>query len=111
MSIILVSLKKTSDQRQYSYTIQSDPVFSFKVIRESDNAVVFDTALGGLTVADQFLQIGAKLNSSNVFGFGEHVRIIASISLEMYGNNSDQITKYKKEEMVKKIYHLTYFCK
>jgi hypothetical protein len=35
--------------------------------------VVFDTALGGLTVSDQFLQVAAKLPSANVYGFAEQV--------------------------------------
>jgi hypothetical protein len=32
----------------------------------------FDTSIGGLILSDQFLQIVTKLDSSNLYGFGEH---------------------------------------
>ena len=32
----------------------------------------FDTGVGALVLADQFLQISAKLESANCYGFGEH---------------------------------------
>jgi hypothetical protein len=32
----------------------------------------FDTSVGGLIISDQFLQIATKLDSSNIYGFGEH---------------------------------------
>jgi hypothetical protein len=32
----------------------------------------FDTTIGGLILSDQFLQIATRLNSANVYGFGEH---------------------------------------
>jgi hypothetical protein len=51
-----------------------EPVFSFRIVRRSTGAVVFDTALGGLTVSDQFLQVAAKLPSANVYGFAEQVK-------------------------------------
>ena len=44
------------------------------VIRKSTGTVLFDTSLGGLTLADQFLQLAVQLSSSNVYGFGEQVQ-------------------------------------
>lgn len=39
-----------------------------KVMRRSTNQILFDSSLGGLVVADQFLQISGLLPSSNVYG-------------------------------------------
>ena len=36
------------------------------------NSTRVDTTLGGLILSDQFLQIATKLDSSYVYGFGEH---------------------------------------
>ncbi|KAL0167562.1 hypothetical protein M9458_035784, partial [Cirrhinus mrigala] len=33
----------------------------------------FDTTLGPLVFADQYLQLSAKLPSHNIYGLGEHV--------------------------------------
>eukprot|EP00088_Acartia_fossae_P064412 TRINITY_DN7924_c0_g1_i12.p1 TRINITY_DN7924_c0_g1~~TRINITY_DN7924_c0_g1_i12.p1 ORF type:complete len:879 (-),score=174.43 TRINITY_DN7924_c0_g1_i12:112-2748(-) len=62
---------KPLSAKKYSYAIENVPVFSFKVVRDSNGAVIFDTSLGGLTMADQFLQIAVKLASGNLYGFGE----------------------------------------
>jgi hypothetical protein len=56
----------------YSVEFSNDPVFSFKVVRKSSGTVVFDTSLGGLTFADQFIQIGIKIPSRNAYGIGEN---------------------------------------
>ncbi len=56
---------------EYSY----EPVFSFQVIRVSSGAVVFDTSLGGLTFADQFIQIVNKVPSTNGYGIGENEQL------------------------------------
>ena len=37
-------------------------------MRRSTNQILFDSSLGGLVVADQFLQISGLLPSSNVYG-------------------------------------------
>jgi hypothetical protein len=57
------------------FTVEAsyEPVFSFRIVRRSTGAVIFDTALGGLTVSDQFLQVAARLPSANVYGFAEQV--------------------------------------
>lgn len=56
----------------YRLEYSNDPVFSFKVIRASSGVAVFDTSLGGLTFADQFIQIVNKVPSSNGYGIGEN---------------------------------------
>lgn len=33
----------------------------------------FDTSIGPLIFADQYLQLSAKLSSDNIYGLGEHV--------------------------------------
>ena len=48
-------------------------MFSFRVVRTSTGTVVVDTSLGGLTMADQFLQIATRLPSTHVYGFAEQV--------------------------------------
>jgi alpha-glucosidase (family GH31 glycosyl hydrolase) len=61
-----------ADTPKYEVTFSNTPVFSIKVIRKSTGVIVFDTSIGGLVLSDQFLQISTKLDSSNVYGFGEH---------------------------------------
>jgi hypothetical protein len=56
----------------FSIEFTNDPVFSFKVVRKSSGVAVFDSSLGGLTFADQFIQIGIKIPSTNAFGLGEN---------------------------------------
>ncbi|XP_056622067.1 sucrase-isomaltase, intestinal [Triplophysa dalaica] len=47
--------------------------FGLRVWRTSPRKVVFDTTIGPLVFADQFLQLSAKLPSHNIYGLGEHV--------------------------------------
>jgi len=47
------------------------PSFHFRILRRSTGTVLFDSSLGGLKISDQFLQIAARLPSTNVYGFGE----------------------------------------
>lgn len=48
--------------------------FGIKVHRKTPDArVIFDTTIGPLFYADQFLQLSIKLPSSNIYGLGEHV--------------------------------------
>jgi len=48
------------------------PVFSFRVVRKATGTVLFDTSLGGFNFADQFISLGIKLPSRNVYGIGEN---------------------------------------
>ncbi|CAH1773346.1 unnamed protein product [Owenia fusiformis] len=56
----------------YSVEFSNSPAFNIKVKRASNGATLFDTSLGGLVFSEQFLQFATKLNSHNVYGFGEH---------------------------------------
>ncbi|XP_057695527.1 sucrase-isomaltase, intestinal isoform X2 [Corythoichthys intestinalis] len=47
--------------------------FGIIVRRKENRKVLFDTTMGPLVFADQFLQLSAKLPSNNIYGLGEHV--------------------------------------
>ncbi|XP_028650310.2 sucrase-isomaltase, intestinal [Erpetoichthys calabaricus] len=47
--------------------------FALTVRRTTTKKVLFDTSIGPLQFADQYLQLTAKLPSLNVYGLGEHV--------------------------------------
>jgi len=46
--------------------------FNFQVIREDNQVVIFDSSMGGLTVAEQFLMISTKLPTRYLYGMGEN---------------------------------------
>ncbi|OWK06646.1 hypothetical protein Celaphus_00012326, partial [Cervus elaphus hippelaphus] len=56
----------------YKVEVSKQP-FGIKVIRTSNNHVLFDSSVGPLLFADQFLQLSIQLPSANVYGLGEHV--------------------------------------
>ncbi|XP_003791606.1 maltase-glucoamylase, intestinal [Otolemur garnettii] len=56
----------------YNVTVSKQP-FSIKVTRRSNNRVLFDSSIGPILFADQFLQLSIRLPSANVYGLGEHV--------------------------------------
>ncbi|XP_051512453.1 sucrase-isomaltase, intestinal-like isoform X1 [Myxocyprinus asiaticus] len=47
--------------------------FGLRVWRTSPKKILFDTTMGPLVFADQYLQLSAKLPSHNIYGLGEHV--------------------------------------
>ncbi|XP_013915888.1 PREDICTED: maltase-glucoamylase, intestinal-like, partial [Thamnophis sirtalis] len=51
----------------------TDNPFGISVIRNSNNKVLFNTSIGPLIYADQFLQLSIRVPSWNVYGVGEHV--------------------------------------
>ncbi|XP_054662673.1 sucrase-isomaltase, intestinal-like [Grus americana] len=57
---------------KYKVSVQQNP-FGIKVTRASNDKVLFDTTVGPLVYAEQFLQLSIKLPSSNIYGVGEHV--------------------------------------
>uniref|UniRef100_A0A8B9T9B9 P-type domain-containing protein n=1 Tax=Anas platyrhynchos TaxID=8839 RepID=A0A8B9T9B9_ANAPL len=57
---------------KYRVDVENNP-FSIRVTRVSNGKVLFNTSIGPLVYADQFLQLSTKLPSSNVYGVGEHV--------------------------------------
>ncbi|XP_071117585.1 maltase-glucoamylase-like isoform X2 [Haliotis cracherodii] len=56
----------------YRLDITNNDTFAFRIIRHSSGAVLWDTAVGGFTFDDQFLQIATRLPSTNIYGFGEN---------------------------------------
>uniref|UniRef100_UPI00398F668E maltase-glucoamylase n=1 Tax=Pristiophorus japonicus TaxID=55135 RepID=UPI00398F668E len=56
----------------YEVELNQNP-FGIVIRRKSTKTVLFDTSVGPLQFADQYLQITAKLPSHNIYGFGEHV--------------------------------------
>ncbi|CAF3630946.1 unnamed protein product [Adineta steineri] len=74
--IPLASSPGRTSSTQYEFNYWSDPardnILSFSVKRASDQAILFDTSLGGLILNDQFLQIVTRLQSPHIFGFGEN---------------------------------------
>ncbi|KAJ7325169.1 hypothetical protein JRQ81_018189 [Phrynocephalus forsythii] len=56
----------------YQVKVIENP-FGIQVIRNSSNKVLFDTTIGPLVYADQFLQLSIRVPSWNVYGVGEHV--------------------------------------
>ncbi|XP_066118577.1 maltase-glucoamylase isoform X2 [Saccopteryx bilineata] len=58
--------------RTYDVAVSDQP-FSIKVIRRNNGRALFDSSIGPLLFADQFLQLSVRLPSANVYGLGEHV--------------------------------------
>ncbi|XP_041323927.1 sucrase-isomaltase, intestinal [Pyrgilauda ruficollis] len=56
----------------YKVELKQNP-FGLVVTRASNGKVLFDTTIGPLQYAEQFLQLSIKLPSSNIYGVGEHV--------------------------------------
>uniref|UniRef100_A0A8C9N3C3 alpha-glucosidase n=1 Tax=Serinus canaria TaxID=9135 RepID=A0A8C9N3C3_SERCA len=56
----------------YKVELKQNP-FGLVVTRASNGKVLFDTTIGPLQYADQFLQLSIRLPSSNIYGVGEHV--------------------------------------
>lgn len=47
--------------------------FGLRIWRTTPQKLLFDTTIGPLVFADQYLQLSAKLPSHNIYGLGEHV--------------------------------------
>uniref|UniRef100_H2ZBD5 alpha-glucosidase n=1 Tax=Ciona savignyi TaxID=51511 RepID=H2ZBD5_CIOSA len=60
-------------QYNVKYTTNDNGIFGIIVTRKSTGSVIFDTTVGRLMFADQFLQLSTKLSSEYVYGFGEHM--------------------------------------
>jgi hypothetical protein len=62
-------------------------LLSFKVIRNEDDTVLFDTSMGAFVYEDQFLQIATRLSSPYVYGFGEnnHESLLHDLNFRSWG--------------------------
>jgi len=56
----------------YDIQFSNDPLFSFKVIRKSSGAVLFDSSAGKFIFAEQYLTLSWKVPTENVYGVGEN---------------------------------------
>uniref|UniRef100_A0A4W3K2V3 alpha-glucosidase n=1 Tax=Callorhinchus milii TaxID=7868 RepID=A0A4W3K2V3_CALMI len=63
---------KAVSNPNYEVSVNQNP-FGIKITRKSTKTVLFDTSVGPLQFADQFIQITAKLPTHNIYGLGEHV--------------------------------------
>ncbi|XP_045076887.1 sucrase-isomaltase, intestinal-like [Coregonus clupeaformis] len=61
-----------SGPRNYEIELKHNP-FGLQVRRAATKKVLFDTTVGPLVFADQYLQLSARLPSHNIYGLGEHV--------------------------------------
>uniref|UniRef100_A0AC34QMP2 P-type domain-containing protein n=1 Tax=Panagrolaimus sp. JU765 TaxID=591449 RepID=A0AC34QMP2_9BILA len=51
----------------------NDPIFNFQITRQSTGQKIWDTTIGGLLFADQYIQIATILPSDKIYGFGDNV--------------------------------------
>lgn len=63
--------KKATGNYEFTYT--NDPQFGFQVTRQSDNAILFDTARLPLLFEDQYLEMSTRLPDTNIYGIGETI--------------------------------------
>ncbi|VDM48052.1 unnamed protein product [Toxocara canis] len=65
--------------------IASDPnIFSFSVQRQSTKTSIWDTSIGALLFADQYIQIATFLPTDSIYGFGEHAHLSLKHDLSQY---------------------------
>uniref|UniRef100_A0A8C6W327 Sucrase-isomaltase, intestinal n=1 Tax=Nannospalax galili TaxID=1026970 RepID=A0A8C6W327_NANGA len=62
----------SSSETLYNVQVTDNP-FTLKVIRKSNNRILFDTSVGPLVYSNQYLQISTKLPSEYIYGIGEHI--------------------------------------
>jgi len=63
------------DKKLYSVELADTAIgrpFNFRVIRQETETIIFDTSMGGLTIAEQFLMISTKLPTHYLYGLGEN---------------------------------------
>ncbi|KAM4628069.1 sucrase-isomaltase, intestinal [Polymixia lowei] len=69
-----VSIPSTHPSSPISNTLEiTHKPFGLTVRRKENKKVLFDTSMGPLVFADQYLQLSARLPSNNIYGLGEHV--------------------------------------
>ncbi|KAJ8030862.1 Maltase-glucoamylase, intestinal [Holothuria leucospilota] len=57
--------------RDYEVNYTRNP-FTIKITRPSSGGVLFDTGIGGFIFEEQFIQFSTLLQTTAIFGFGEH---------------------------------------
>ena len=61
---------ESNDDGDFRLFYEKKP-FAFHVLRRSNQAVLFNTSIGGLVFSDRFLQIATRLPSRQFYGLGE----------------------------------------
>uniref|UniRef100_A0A0N4ZXQ9 Maltase n=1 Tax=Parastrongyloides trichosuri TaxID=131310 RepID=A0A0N4ZXQ9_PARTI len=74
----------SNDRLTYSYSNDSNGLFYFEVKRNSNQRTLFDTSIGGLLFADQYIQLASYLPSKRLFGIGEHTHHTIQHDLTKY---------------------------
>ncbi|CAG2105314.1 unnamed protein product [Medioppia subpectinata] len=65
--------ERDEQKRRYAVDVGTDlNDFQFTITRKDTKTKIFDTSIGGLVFADQFLQLATNLATNNVYGFGEN---------------------------------------
>ncbi|XP_009980831.1 PREDICTED: sucrase-isomaltase, intestinal-like, partial [Tauraco erythrolophus] len=65
-------IESTGSNLNYKVDVKQNP-FGVVVTGVRSSGVLFNTTIGPLQYADQFLQLSINLPSSNIYGVGEHV--------------------------------------
>uniref|UniRef100_A0A7E4V345 Gal_mutarotas_2 domain-containing protein n=1 Tax=Panagrellus redivivus TaxID=6233 RepID=A0A7E4V345_PANRE len=69
-----LNLDPIDSTEKLSVSVANDSgVFSFRVTRDSTKIRLWDTSIGGLQFADQYIQIATYLPTDKIYGFGENV--------------------------------------
>ncbi|XP_055327410.1 LOW QUALITY PROTEIN: sucrase-isomaltase, intestinal-like [Paramacrobiotus metropolitanus] len=65
---------KNAANPHYSFEVTGLPgrASSVRVVRKATGKVIFDTNIGAMIFANQYLEISTRLPSKDVYGFGEH---------------------------------------
>lgn len=91
----------------------NDPIFSFSVVRQSTGQKIWDTTIGGLLFADQYIQIATILPSDKIYGFGDNVHGTLKHQFDRYLTYSmfarDQAPDSSNPQSGNNIYGLLFF--
>lgn len=67
-----LNLDESSEEQNGEFNVQVNERDELIVSRKSNGAILFNTDLNKLIFADQFIQLNTRLNTSFVYGLGEH---------------------------------------
>uniref|UniRef100_A0A0N5ARH1 P-type domain-containing protein n=1 Tax=Syphacia muris TaxID=451379 RepID=A0A0N5ARH1_9BILA len=69
---VLLDQKLSVENELHFKVIETDSIFSFTVERNSTGARLWDTSIGGMLFADQYIQIATLLPTDKMYGWGEN---------------------------------------
>lgn len=78
---------KAKSKARFSYSVDSNKLFQWKVTRGADAEILFDTSMGAFVYHNQFIQISTRLSSPYVYGFGEnnHEQLVHDLNFRSWG--------------------------